>query len=71
MQTVEKAIEIDAPIERVFDLFSDFENFPRWMRHIGTFIIRAVATRDGLRTRRSAPASSGRPRPQPSTRLIS
>jgi uncharacterized protein YndB with AHSA1/START domain len=34
MQRVEKVIEIDAPIERVFDLFSDFENFPRWMRHI-------------------------------------
>ncbi len=34
MQRVEKRIEIDAPIERVFDLFSDFENFPRWMRHI-------------------------------------
>lgn len=34
MQRVEKVIEIDAPVERVFDLFSDFENFPRWMRHI-------------------------------------
>lgn len=34
MQRIEKVIEIDAPIERVFDLFSDFENFPRWMRHI-------------------------------------
>lgn len=34
MQRVEKVIEIDAPVERVFDLFSDFEHFPRWMRHI-------------------------------------
>jgi uncharacterized protein YndB with AHSA1/START domain len=34
MQRIEKVIEIAAPIERVFDLFSDFENFPRWMRHI-------------------------------------
>jgi uncharacterized protein YndB with AHSA1/START domain len=34
MQRVEKEIEIDAPLGRVFDLFSDFENFPRWMRHI-------------------------------------
>ena len=34
MQRVERVIEIDAPVERVFDLFSDFENFPRWMRHI-------------------------------------
>ncbi len=34
MQRTEKIIEIDAPIERVFDLFSDFENFPRWMNNI-------------------------------------
>lgn len=34
MERIEKVIEIDAPVERVFDLFSDFENFPRWMRHI-------------------------------------
>jgi len=34
MQRTEKVIEIDAPVERVFDLFSDFENFPRWMSNI-------------------------------------
>jgi uncharacterized protein YndB with AHSA1/START domain len=34
MQRTEKLIEIDAPVERVFDLFSDFENFPRWMNNI-------------------------------------
>lgn len=34
MQRTEKIIEINAPIERVFDLFSDFESFPRWMSHI-------------------------------------
>lgn len=34
MHRVERVIEIDAPLERVFDLFGDFENFPRWMRHI-------------------------------------
>jgi uncharacterized membrane protein len=34
MQRIEKVIEIDGSIERIFELFSDFENFPRWMRHI-------------------------------------
>lgn len=34
MQFKERFIEIDAPVERVFDLFSNFENFPRWMRNI-------------------------------------
>lgn len=32
MRRVERFIEIDAPVERVFDLFGDFESFPRWMR---------------------------------------
>jgi uncharacterized membrane protein len=34
MQFKERFIEIDAPVARVFDLFSNFENFPRWMRNI-------------------------------------
>lgn len=34
MRRTEKVIEINAPVERVFDLFSDFESFPRWMSHI-------------------------------------
>ena len=34
MQRTEKIIEINAPVARVFDLFSDFESFPRWMTHI-------------------------------------
>jgi uncharacterized membrane protein len=34
MQFKERFIEIDAPVEHVFDLFSNFENFPRWMRNI-------------------------------------
>src|SRR5918998_1247805 len=31
MQRFEAFVEVDAPVERVFDLFSDFESFPRWM----------------------------------------
>jgi uncharacterized protein YndB with AHSA1/START domain len=34
MRYSERSIEIDAPVERVFDLFSDFENFPRWMQNL-------------------------------------
>ena len=34
MRRVEKAVRIGAPVEVVFDLFSDFENLPRWMEHI-------------------------------------
>jgi len=31
MQRFEDVVEVDAPVEHVFDLFSDFESFPRWM----------------------------------------
>ena len=34
MHILEKRIEVRAPVERVFDLFSDFESFPRWMTNI-------------------------------------
>jgi uncharacterized protein YndB with AHSA1/START domain len=34
MHIAEKRIEIRAPVARVFDLFSDFESFPRWMENI-------------------------------------
>lgn len=34
MQRVEKTVEINAPAEVVFDLFGDFESFPRWMRNV-------------------------------------
>ena len=34
MHITEKRIEIRAPVGRVFDLFSDFESFPRWMKNI-------------------------------------
>lgn len=32
--TVEKSIEVDAPRERVFDLWTSFESFPRWMENV-------------------------------------
>ncbi len=34
MRRVERFIEIDAGLERVFESFSDFEGFPRWMRGV-------------------------------------
>ena len=34
MERTEKAIEINAPIGVVFELYSDFEKFPQWMEHI-------------------------------------
>jgi uncharacterized membrane protein len=34
MERTERSIEINAPVEIVFDLFSDFEKFPEWMSHI-------------------------------------
>ena len=34
MEKTEKSVEINAPVEVVFDLFSDFEKFPQWMQHI-------------------------------------
>jgi uncharacterized membrane protein len=32
--TVFKTIAIQAPVERVFDFWSDYRNFPRFMRHV-------------------------------------
>ncbi|HEX8845005.1 MAG TPA: SRPBCC family protein [Pyrinomonadaceae bacterium] len=34
MERTEKSIEINAPVGVVFDLYSDFERFPEWMKHI-------------------------------------
>ena len=34
MPLIEKFIEIEASVGRVFELVSDFENFPRWMSNI-------------------------------------
>ena len=31
MHYTERGVEIDAPVERVFDLLADFENIPRWL----------------------------------------
>ena len=31
---VNKAIHIDAPLERVFEYWANFENFPQWMSHV-------------------------------------
>ena len=34
MRIIEKSIRIAAPVERAFDLFSDFRKIPGWMRNI-------------------------------------
>ena len=34
MERAEKSIEINAPVKVVFDLYSDFEKWPEWMKHI-------------------------------------
>jgi uncharacterized membrane protein len=34
MERTEKSIEVNAPVGVVFDLYSDFERFPEWMKHI-------------------------------------
>lgn len=34
MERTERSIEVNAPVNIVFDLFSDFEKFPEWMKHI-------------------------------------
>lgn len=34
MERTEKTIEVNAPIEVVFGLYSDFEKFPEWMQSI-------------------------------------
>ena len=31
MRRYERFVEVDVPVERVFDLFADFEGAPRWM----------------------------------------
>jgi uncharacterized membrane protein len=34
MERTEKTIEVNAPVEVVFELYSDFERFPEWMKSI-------------------------------------
>jgi uncharacterized membrane protein len=34
MQRVEKSIRVKAPVEHVYRLWRDFENFPRFMEHV-------------------------------------
>ncbi len=52
---VERFVEIDAPVEQVFDAFGDFENVPRWMRNVRD------VRRTGRRTSRwTADTSSAR-----------
>ncbi|MGI8997770.1 MAG: SRPBCC family protein [Pyrinomonadaceae bacterium] len=52
MKVIERQIEIAAPTARVFELFSAFEDFPRWMHNI-----QEVRRIDGRRTLWTAGAS--------------
>ncbi|HUP28171.1 MAG TPA: SRPBCC family protein, partial [Chloroflexia bacterium] len=31
---VEKDVTINAPIDKVYEMWTDFENFPRFMKHV-------------------------------------
>ncbi len=42
---VQKSIRINAPVEKVFELWDDFENFPRFMRHVRH--VRRIETAEG------------------------
>ncbi len=42
---VQKSIRIDAPVEKVFELWDNFENFPRFMRHVRH--VRRIRTAEG------------------------
>ncbi|MCA1595046.1 MAG: SRPBCC family protein, partial [Chloroflexi bacterium] len=42
---VHKTLDIEARVERVFDFWTDYENFPDWMAHV-----RAVHDLDGVRS---------------------
>jgi uncharacterized membrane protein len=35
---VEKDVTVNAPIERVYELWTDFENFPRFMEHVDSVV---------------------------------
>jgi uncharacterized membrane protein len=34
MERTEKSLEVNAPVQVVFDLYSDFEKFPEWMKSV-------------------------------------
>ncbi|HEX2140081.1 MAG TPA: SRPBCC family protein [Woeseiaceae bacterium] len=42
---VQKSIRINAPVEKVFELWDNFENFPRFMRHVRH--VRRIETAEG------------------------
>ncbi|HET6629896.1 MAG TPA: SRPBCC family protein [Woeseiaceae bacterium] len=42
---VQKSLRINAPVDKVFELWDDFENFPRFMRHVRH--VRRIETAEG------------------------
>jgi uncharacterized membrane protein len=47
--TVQKAITVQAPVERVFEFFTQWENWPRWMSHVREVRVTST-TGDEVRT---------------------
>jgi uncharacterized membrane protein len=54
--TVQKTLHINAPVEEVFDLWSHYENFPRFMTHV-----REIRRSEGGRSRWTVAGPGGMP----------
>jgi hypothetical protein len=58
---VVRTMAVEAPVERVYEFWSDFENFPRFMSHVREVKRTAPTARTGWWRARAAARSSGTP----------